>query len=174
MDPYLHIPDLCDLFHIHLPFTTFYGMRRVILNGLPDLQHYKTQIILPFIPIHIRALKLSKDSRVIYYLFVSALKINTKYIDKWKTEPNLFDESQLAKAVHYFFTYFQDVSLRWFQYRLSHRILATNDFLCEIKIKQTDLCAFCQTKIETLLHLFVACEVVENIWNNLILQLHLS
>ena len=65
--------DFCDLFHIHLPFTTFYGIRRTILNCLPDLQHYKTQVILPFIPFHIRALKLSKDSMVIYNSFVSAL-----------------------------------------------------------------------------------------------------
>ena len=55
------------------------------------------------------------------------LKINTKYIDKWKTELNLFDESQLAKAVQFFFTYFQDVSSDGFNidYTIEYLLLMT-------------------------------------------------
>ena len=62
-----------------------------------------------------------------------------------------------------------DSTLRWFQYRLSHRILAnvTNDYLFRINITHTFQCTFCKNDTETLLHLFVDCKHVQEIWHKL-------
>ena len=57
-------------------------------------------------------------------------------------------------------------NLRWFQYRLVHRILATNTFLCKIGIKQDNRCSFCNTHQETLKHIFWECDIVNTFWHN--------
>ena len=44
--------------------------------------------------------------------------------------------------------------LRNFQFKFLHRKIATNSFLYKIKLSETNLCCFCQTAQETLLHLF--------------------
>ena len=37
----------------------------------------------------------------------------------------------------------KNTKLHWFQYRILHRILATNDLLTKMNIKQNNLCTFC-------------------------------
>ena len=58
----------------------------------------------------------------------------------------------------YAFQYTKDTTLRWFQYRISHRILATNEYLFKLKLKDSKLCRFCNIKHESVIHLFVAEE----------------
>jgi hypothetical protein len=64
-----------------------------------------------------------------------------------------------------------DTNLRYFQYKLLHRILTTNHFLKLIGIKGEDYCTFCKIESETLLHLFTDCEYVKPIWTSLHLWL---
>ena len=58
----------------------------------------------------------------------------------------------------------KDASLVWFQYRILHRILATNKFLHMIHYIDSDICSFCNTYPETLQHLFFKCDNVYNLW----------
>merc|ERR1712074_74309 len=48
-------------------------------------------------------------------------------------------------------------NLKWLQYRINHRILATNQYLKKINITNNNLCDLCHTEIETLTHLFWNC-----------------
>ena len=50
-----------------------------------------------------------------------------------------------------------DVRQRWFQYRIIHRILATNSYLFKIGIVASPLCTFCKQVPETIVHLFCDC-----------------
>ena len=59
-----------------------------------------------------------------------------------------------------FFRITNDVQLRWFHYRIIHRILATNTLLYKIGIEDSDLCTFCKCNAETLSHLFWECYYV--------------
>ena len=77
------------------------------------------------------------------------------------------NDNQLIKSMLYVFKITSDTTLRWFQYRISHRILATNDFLYKIHIKDSNLCTLCNTETEQIMNLFVDCECVEIIWNML-------
>ena len=43
------------------------------------------------------------------------------------------------------------------------RILGTNSYLCKIKIKNSDLCTFCNIERETIVHLFWDCIYVNPI-----------
>ena len=56
--------------------------------------------------------------------------------------------------------------LRVFQFKLLQRRLATNDFLKTIKLRDNDLCNFCQIEEETLIHLFWNCTVTSCFWHN--------
>lgn len=60
-----------------------------------------------------------------------------------------------------------NTKLHWFQYRILHRILATNDFLFKIKIRKDNQCSFCQRFPETLEHLFWNCEFISEFWQKI-------
>ena len=47
--------------------------------------------------------------------------------------------------------------LKNFQYKLLHRIIATNTFLHKINLVNTKLCTFCKNDDETIEHLFYEC-----------------
>ena len=56
--------------------------------------------------------------------------------------------------------------LRNFQFRFLHRRIATNSFLFKSKLSESNLCCFCQSGQETLLHLFWECQITEAFWNS--------
>ena len=51
-----------------------------------------------------------------------------------------------------------------FQFKLLHRRLVTNSFLKKIGVKENDLCTFCKTETESLIHLFWSCGVTSIFW----------
>ena len=55
-------------------------------------------------------------------------------------------------------------SIRAFQYKLLHRILPNNHLLYIWKIKNSESCSFCGQEVETFMHLFTDCFVVQNFW----------
>ena len=61
----------------------------------------------------------------------------------------------------------KDNYLIWFQYRLIHRILETKDILCKMSIENTNICRICKCEPETLMHRFVNCSYVVNLWKSL-------
>lgn len=44
----------------------------------------------------------------------------------------------------------KDTKMQWFQTRINHKILATNKFLCKIKITDDSKCFFCKVSEETI------------------------
>ncbi|KAH3709354.1 hypothetical protein DPMN_068816 [Dreissena polymorpha] len=59
-------------------------------------------------------------------------------------------------------------TLRNFQYKYIHRIIATNKYLFKCKLSNSNLCDFCSENIETIEHLFWECKHIQPIWNQLI------
>lgn len=57
---------------------------------------------------------------------------------------------------------------RDFQYRLLTHAIVTNRSLKIWKIRETDLCTFCNLEVETYTHLFYHCEIIFPLWDNLI------
>ena len=60
-----------------------------------------------------------------------------------------------------------DTNLKWFQFRIIHRILGTNYLLNKMRLKQNDNCTFCNIDKETIKHLFWECEHVQYFWDML-------
>ena len=61
----------------------------------------------------------------------------------------------------------KETKLQTFQFKLLHRRIATNNYLCKIGISLTDICTFCEQKKESLIHLFWDCEFVQTFWQNI-------
>ena len=79
----------------------------------------------------------------------------------WKVFPQTVADLGTRKA----FCDSKKVSL--VQFKLLHRRLATNDLLKKkIKLRDNDLCNFCQIEEETLIHLFWNCTVMSCFWHN--------
>ena len=57
--------------------------------------------------------------------------------------------------------------LRVFQFRFIHRNIVTNKNLFDWKMKDTNLCTFCNEEIETQFHLFWECTFSTLIWDRL-------
>ena len=56
-----------------------------------------------------------------------------------------------------------EVKLRVFQFKILHNILYTNERLFKMKQVATKCCTFCETSVETPVHLFYDCKVAEDL-----------
>jgi len=89
---------------------------------------------------------------------------------KWNTELDVEPESTVTiwkYAYKIAMKASDDTNLRYFQYRILHRILTTNRYLKIIGLKNSDLCTFCNEEAETILHLMATCKYVKNIWQSI-------
>ena len=53
---------------------------------------------------------------------------------------------------------------RYFQFKLLHRVLHTNELLYKWKVVTSDKCSFCNNAKETIVHLFFDCMYVRLFW----------
>ena len=61
----------------------------------------------------------------------------------------------------------KEIKIRWFQIRITHRILATNSTLLYMGLTGSNVCTFCKTCQENIQHIFWRCEVVQSFWQQL-------
>ena len=66
-----------------------------------------------------------------------------------------------------------DSKLINFQFKLNHRIIYTNTRLMQCGKKETELCTFCNSARETILHLFCECVHSKNLWNYILNLLYI-
>ena len=90
--------------------------------------------------------------------------------EKWLSEKDIVGNSTVNWRNAYYLPFLctRETKLRVFQFKLLHRRIATNDFLCKIGIKQVDSCSFCGETTETLVHLFWNCKHTQAFWKKLL------
>ena len=94
------------------------------------------------------------DNKFIYKTLIKNDEIPTSK-PKWESVSN--NNIDWDFIYSYVFKYTRDTYIQWLQTRIVHRILATNTLLFKMKIKQNNLCTFCQMQEETISHLFWEC-----------------
>ena len=164
---FLSYINFCTQFEVNIPFLIYHGLKNTIIKKWPVLRsNTLKKLASPFLPKHMKLfIKNNKGSRNFYDLFLNSVKHNKRYLEKRSSDlQSTLDQAHLLKQTSYVFKYTNDINLRWFNYRIAHRILATNDYLFKIKIRNSNLCSFCGNEVETLKHLFISCELVDNIW----------
>ena len=105
-----------------------------------------------------------KCSKLFYKKFLKFyLEPPEKQQKKWNAELNIEIENwDLLYTLP--FKYTKQNKLILFQYKIFHRILTTNSFLFKCKLKETELCTFCQESKETVSHLLWDCPRIRNFW----------
>ena len=99
---------------------------------------------------------------------INVQEVENKYKMKWNKDLKLnIDNSTWKSIFKQNFYNIQDNSLIWFQYRLIHRILGTKDLLRKMQLEDSNICRICQCETESLMHLFVHCSHVVNLWSSL-------
>ena len=77
---------------------------------------------------------------------------------------NIYIDINWKKVFAKIYTATKDVQLRWFQYRLLHRILPTQRYLHITKLSDDPICNFCLEDEQDTCHLFFECPVIFNFW----------
>ena len=70
------------------------------------------------------------------------------------------------------FSVTSDINIRWFQFRLIHRILGTNSYLYKINYVENSICTFCKQFPETIEHIFWTCRYSQALIRNMLLNHH--
>ena len=55
-----------------------------------------------------------------------------------------------------------ETKLREFQFKILNRIVFTNEKRFRFDMAEKDICAFCQTEVESIEHLFFSCKISSN------------
>ena len=113
------------------PILSFYGLRESLYNAWPELRQQQQLACLPIFPYFIRTILFNKANKVsVYSTFVSLFKYKCAYKEKWIGNLHVnIDEKDWKCVNSLMFNITQDTYIRWFQYRIIHRTIATNVML---------------------------------------------
>ena len=105
-------------------------------------------------------------TRTIYTDLISRSdNISYRSKNKWEEELNIvWSNKDFCREVKDIYRVTNITKYRSFQYRLLHRALVLNTHLKVWKMRDDSKCTFCESEDETLLHLFVYCQHVQQLW----------
>lgn len=165
---FLNLNNFIEKYDLNINFLEYMSVRSAVESYIKNNKFDITNSILTncYLPFSItQILKREKGSKDIYRI-LNEKNIITKSQQKWERE---FQDIELKWKVLYSIPAYccSNTKLHWFQYRILHRILATNNLLWKYKIKRDNLCSFCKKFPETLEHLFWYCDEVQDFWEKI-------
>ena len=158
-----------NILQVETNFIEAQGLLRAIwqLKNSLNFQNTTYKLVSPIKPLQLEVL--SRDKKGCQRIYRILTNNNSIPIAqrKWNTE--LDTQQNLNWNDVYILPYklTKDTKLRWFQYRLIHRIISTNTFLSLIGVRDNNTCSFCNNFPETLIHLFWDCQIIKDFWRNL-------
>jgi hypothetical protein len=109
-----------------------------------------------------------KPCKDFYKLYLENIKENpVRSQNKWVQELGV-QIDDWRNIYSFPFRTTRNTKLQNFQFKLSHRITATNSFLFKCGLTETELCTFCTETKESLLHLFLECIYSKEFWFSLV------
>ena len=114
---------------------------------------------------------LRKDTKGVSTIYSLLLNKNPSIIDKvcakWNDKigetTSIFEfRKSFSKS-----SMFDDIYLRYIQFRTLHRRFFTNNILHKMRIKDSPLCNFCVQKEDSNEHMLIECEIVQTLWHNI-------
>ena len=110
----------------------------------------------------LQTIKLASKPTSKIYQQINTNKLGLEHV--WSKQKVVLTFDELLNAVKEVNALTIAVKLRSFQFRMLHAAVITNVQLKHFKIKDTNLCTFCNFTKETTEHLFHTCEYVSQIW----------
>ena len=162
---------LSEEFKVNINFIDYTRLIRSIPQEFITLvNEFDEEVIGPWCQEHILTiLGDNKCNQLVKKQFVLKNTETLSAVCKWKNEllaPE--DESFWNRIFMLPKTCNQDTWMQMFQYKILHRILATNSKLFLYKIFESPLCSFCNSENESILHLFCECDITTGIWQDII------
>ena len=157
----------CSIFNININFLEFNGMIHVVKNFIKKhtecklLKSFSIRPIIP--PLFELILKNTSGAKPFYNLINSNNDIPTSQAS-W--ESKLLQKVEPTECQNIYilpFTLSKSSTLQWFQYRINHRIIGTNDLLFKMKMTNNDKYTFCKYEVENILHLFWECKISQRV-----------
>ena len=120
------------------------------------------RLVSPFIQSVIKTILKSKKGSKDTCMSFMLNKNNTVPTGVKRLEAILVLENQNRKKIFKLpFAITKNTKLQWLQYRINHKILATNKILNKIRIVQNQYCTFCKTELESIEHILWDCYYVQ-------------
>ena len=162
----MNYDQFVNKYDLRINFTEYYGVRAAVNTYIrnKDIQFHSEPGSNCYIPFSVKEILKNKHGCKNMYLSLNRKSSIPKSQLRWNGifEINEFNWQLIynipAKSCN-------NTKLHWFQYRILHRILATNDYLFKCKIKTENSCTFCTVVPEKLEHLFWQCPIVMNFWD---------
>ena len=111
---------------------------------------------------------IGKPVKVIYRAKITNTELVSKTlskINKVLEEPIMYED--LLKCIKNIKAITISTKLRSFQYRMLQSAIITNVQLFRFNMTTSNLCSFCSSEAENIVHLFVECPKVRNLWSHL-------
>ena len=159
---FLSYNEFCNLYNVRTNVIEYHAIINVIKNEWPRITNGKMKVDQPFKPIVVDLLVGQKQGcKLFYELLLKNVNVTHNTPSKWQNELNIdIAENLWQKICVSPIRITKDTRLQWFQFRLLNNILGTNVLLYKMKLKDNDLCSFCNSAREDVLHLFYNCDTV--------------
>lgn len=106
-----------------------------------------------------------KPSRFLSQLVRNQIQDSDACILVWENDLKItIDENQWNNILTDIYLLTNIDYLRWFQYRIVHKILITNVHRNKYDANISDRCQFCHALPETVLHILIQCPIVKRFW----------
>ena len=111
---------------------------------------------------------LQKDIKGVSTIYKLLLSKNNSIVEnasfKWNEKLGNVTESFDFKKSFTKLNMFDDIYLRYIQFRTLHRRFFTNNILFQMRIKNSPLCTFCNESDDSNEHMLIECVKVKSLW----------
>lgn len=164
-DDYLLFNEFKTLYKCNLNFLQYNSLICAIKNYENKIKPTPIKCKLKLQPALEVIMTTKSGTAPIYKVLLDSADSLKGYI-KWSSKTEI-NKSDWIESFEKLKNTTQDTKLRWLQYRILHNILTTNKSVANFRRDQTPLCTFCNTKNETISHLFWECKEIQYFWENL-------
>ena len=165
------VPTIKQLYQTSLNFLEYYRLSRGINNYLKKPKASNT-FARPFQPLLVNLLSNNKKGSRVFYDILSEKndRVPPNFIAKWsRLLGTTFSDLEWKRIFNICNRTIIDNEIKWFQYKIIHKILGTNSLLFKIAISDSNLCRFCKETEETDYQLFYNCQIIKNLREELCL-----
>ena len=167
---FISLEELKFRYKLQVNILNYFSMKRNIETFFKKSNVYPTTVLKrPHIPFHVKVLlEQEKGTKPFYDKLLATQSQRPTSESKWCIQLNMQFEVDTWRLIYKicFKTIF-DNSYIWFQFRILHKILGTNDYLYKLNIQNSSNCGICGLEPETDTHLFMMCEKVLELWTNI-------
>ena len=149
---------------MNVHFLEYRGILAAVKEWMQKKDITLTKQYSPYISQNIYTLLKAKKSKQLYEILKRNQEVPTGKV-VWNQIFDLNDE-EWEGIFSLPFKLTKNTKLQWFQFRINHKILATNSFLHKIRIKDSDKCSFCNIETETIEHILWECEAIQELLND--------